>query len=205
MTTSKRRRKWRKSSGIVDVQDRSPLPIGRTETEQALRVDALDATTNITARHEAISILADYYEQSGQFSRALLWRELLVVAANRHALLEEIPDLLTRPNKPKEFDCRRNQMMWLLRKQGESVRKVGAAFALSATRVEQIVALEDRRINMYAKKEQLWPTLKATERLIAAGALDGDRPNRSGRQEPWFDLCDLPPDDWPTEHKQRGK
>lgn len=194
------------------------LPIGRDEVERSLRAAALDAKPRTTlelekcnaTRHDAISILADYYEQHGQSSRAALWREQLVdlkkrPADRQHALLEEIPDLLTRPYGPKTFDHRRSQMVWLLRKQGVSVRKVGTAFGLSPTRVEQIVALEDRHINAHAKDEQLWPTLKATERLLAVGALGGDRPTRRGRQEPWFDLCELPPDDWPAEHKRRGK
>lgn len=194
------------------------LPNERFEIEQNLRTAALDAKPRTTLdleacndqRYAAISILADFYEQHGQPSRAALWRAHLVAEskrpiARRHALLEQIPDLLTRLHRPQAFDCRRSQMVWLLRKQGGIVRKIGSAFGFSATRVEQIVALEDRRINVHARDEQLRPTLKATERLVAAGALPGDRPCRAGRQELWFDLCDLPPDDWPTEHKRHGK
>ena len=200
------------SVGDNSEQSRCPhtLPIGRSEIEHALRTDALDAKIDCAERRAAISILADFYEQYGQPSRAALWREQLVPMGERplgrrSRVLEEVPDLLTRPPRSRASDCRRNQMIWLLRKQGGTVRKVGAAFGLSATRIEQIVALEDRRINMHAKDEQLWPTLKATERLVAAGALAGDRPARPGLHEPWFDLCDLPPDDWPAEHKRRGK
>lgn len=190
----------------------------QVEVEKALRASALDAKPRTTLeleecngdRRAAISILADFYEQHGQPSRAALWREQLSAMNQRpldrrHRALEEIPDLLTRPHRPQAFDCRRNQMVWLLRKQGVSVRKVGAAFGLSATRVEQLVAVEDQHIRMHAKNEQLWPTLKATERLVAAGALSGDRPTRRGHQESWFDFCDMPPDDWPAEHKRRGK
>lgn len=185
------------------------LSLARCAVEQALRAAALDKACTI-ARLEAISILADYYEEHGQGSRAALWREQLVDVKKRpadrqHPLLEEVPDLLTRVHRLKEFDCRRSQMVWLLRKQGGTVRKVGAAFKLSPTRVEQIVALEDQRINTHSRDEQLRPTLKATERLLAAGALAGDRPTRRGHQEPWFGFCELPPDDWPAEHKRRGK
>lgn len=169
------------------------------ELEQLLRTQALDSAKR-TERKAAIAILADFYEQHGQPSRAALWREQLSGNPTR------VPDLLTRPHRPQGTDCRRSQMIWLLRKQGTSVRKVARAFDLSGTRVEQIVALEDRRIRMHARNEQLHPTLKATERLVAAGALSGDRPTRRGHQESWFDLCeDELPEDWPAEHKRRGE
>ena len=173
------------------------------ELELTLRTQALDTTKGAgAARKAAIAILADFYEEHGQLSRAVLWRAQL----DPHGARREVPDLLTRPHRPQAADCRRNQMIWLLRKQGASVRKVATAFALSATRVEQIVALEDRRIGMHAMHEQLRPTLKATERLVAIGALSGDRPTRHGHQERWFDLdVDEPPQDWPAEHKRRGK
>jgi hypothetical protein len=152
-------------------------------------------------RREAIAVLADYYEECGQSSRAVLWRWQLDAKNS----WREIPDLLTRPHRSQAADCRRNQMIWLLRKQGASVRKVGSAFDISATRVEQIVKIEDDRIQVYARNEQLRPTLKATERLIAAGALPGERPTRAGVQERWVELDDVPPDDWPAEHRRRGK
>lgn len=178
------------------------------EHERLLRAAALDTSKGGRADRKAtIAILADFYEQNGQLSRAALWRELLspqLRDRRRHVLIET-PDLLTRPHQPQAPDCRRNQMIWLLRTQGLSARKTAAAFGLSATRVEQIVVIEDRRINEYARNEQLRPTLKATERLVASGALPGDHPTRHGRQEPWFDLVDEPPQDWPAEHKRRGK
>jgi len=170
------------------------------ELELDLRAQALDATKRAD-RKAAIAILADFYEEHGQLSRAALWRTQLVPNGARR----EVPDLLTR-HRPQASDCRRNPMIWLLRKQGASVRKVAAAFDLSATRVEQIVEIEDLRICTLAKNEQLRPTLKATERLVAIGALSGDRPTRYGHQERWFDLdVDEPPQDWPAEHKRRGK
>lgn len=180
------------------------------EPELELRTDALDAKSSRGERRAAIAVLADYYEEHGQLSRAGLWRELLSAKGERPStvfatVLNEVPDLLTRPHRPQASDCRRNQMIWLLRKQGASVRKVGVAFGLSGTRVEQIVSLEDRRINEHARKEQLKPSLAATERLIAAGALPADQPTRPGRQEPWFDFCDEPPENWPAEHKRRRK
>jgi len=171
------------------------------ELELTLRAQALDATKR-SDRKAAIAILADFYEEHGQLSRAVLWRAQL----DPNGARREVPDLLTRLHRPPAVDCRRNQMIWLLRKQGASVRKVATAFDLSATRVEQIVALEDRRIGMHVRNEQLRPTLKATERLVAIGALSGDRPTRHGKQELWFDLdVDEPPQDWPAEHKRRGK
>lgn len=177
------------------------------EHELLLRATALDTSKKGRAdRRAAIAILADFYEQHGQPSRAALWRELLSPQARdrRRHVLNELPDLLTRPQRPQGTDCRRNQMIWLLRTQDLSVRKTAAAFELSGTRVEQIVAHEDRLINMHARNEQLRPTLKATERLVAIGALPGDRPTR-GHHEHWFDLVDEPPEDWPAEHKRREK
>jgi hypothetical protein len=177
------------------------------EHERLLRAAALDTSKGGRAdRKAAIAILADFYEQHGQPSRAALWRDLLSPQSRdprRYVL--ETPDLLTRPHQPQAPDCRRNQMIWLLRTQGLSARKTAAAFGLSATRVEQIVMIEDRRINVHARDEQLRPMLKATERLMAIGALPGDCPTWHGRQEPWFDLVDEPPQDWPAEHKRRGE
>lgn len=197
-----------RSKAQAAQRPRQSASLGSSEVEQSLRERAL--TKNSADQCAAILILADFYEYHGQPSRAALWREQLLEMPKRpierrHALLEEIPDLRTRAHRQRAFDSRRNQMMWLLRKQGVSVRKVGEAFGLSPTRIEQLVAAEDRLICLHAKGEQLWPTLKATERLIAAGALTGDRPTRAGHQELWFDLRELPPDDWPAEHKRRGK
>jgi hypothetical protein len=179
--------------------------LAKSEIERTLRARAFDAAPRSTLelsectddRRAAIEILADFYEHHGQPSRAALWREQL------SNMGDGVPDLLTRTPRPQAFDTRRAQMIWLLRKQGVSVRKVGAAFGLSATRVEQIVAGEDAFIRSYARNEQLRPTLKATERLVAAGALPGDRPTRPRHQESWFDLCEMPPEDWPAEHMRR--
>jgi hypothetical protein len=172
--------------------------------EQALAPCALDASSQ-TDHCLAISVLADFYEEHGQPSRATLWREQL--DPHRHygpCLPPAVPDLLTRPHRPQGFDCRRNQMMWLLRQQGVNGRKVGIAFGLSATRVEQIIALEDRRIRMHARNEQKAPTLKATTRLIAAGAF-GQRPGVWDSVQPQggFHFGDEPPEDWPAEHKRK--
>jgi len=182
------------------------------EPERTLRMQALDRTKGKRVeREEAIAILADFYEERGQSSRAALWREQLLPSSERRRhVLDEVPDLLTRPHLPQAADCRRNQMIWLLRTQGLSSRKTAAAFGLSSTRVEQIVAVEDRRIGMHARNEQLRPTLKATERLVAADALPGDRPTRYGYQEPWFELGAELPQDWPAvcdleRDKRRGK
>jgi hypothetical protein len=167
------------------------------EIEQVLRAQALDVKSPIADRRLTISILADFYEERGQLSRAALWREQ--IDSDQRRGTQEAPDLQTRSNRPQAFDRRRNQMMWLLRQQGLSVRKVGAAFGLSATRVEQIVALEDQRIRMHAAREHKMPTMRATERLNAAGALRGEAP--------WSGLdlgADLP-EDWPAEHKRRRK
>lgn len=205
--------------------DRPPSEVlASTEVERSLRDRALDphprATLDLEAcnadRRDAISILADFYEEHGQPSRAALWREQLLEAGQRpigrqHHELEELPDLLTRTLPTfQALDFRRSQMIWLLRKQGVSARKIGAAFRIlafnpnfSATRVEQLVRHEDQRIRIHATYEQLWPTLKATQRLIAAGALSGDRPTPTGRPAAWFDFCELPPEDWPAEHKRR--
>ena len=177
------------------------------EHELLLRTAALDTSKGGRSdRKAAIAILADFYEQNGQPSRAALWRELISPQSRdrRRHVLNELPDLLTRPQRPQATDCRRNQLIWLLRTQGLSARKTAAAFGLSGTRVEQIVAIEDRRINVHAKNEQLRPTLKATERLVAIGALPGDRPALD-HQVLWFDLVDEPPEDWPAEHKRHGK
>lgn len=172
----------------------SPTKEANFEVELELRARALDAKSAIDDRRVVISILADFYEQHGQPSRAALWRAQLesVQCRDRRYVPHDVPDLQTRPRRPQAFDCRRNQMIWLLRQLDLSVRKTAAAFDLSATRIEQIVALEDRRINMHARNERRTPTLKATERLAIAGALRGDG-----------QLGEEPPEDWPAEHKRR--
>ena len=83
-------------------------------------------------------------------------------------------------------------MIWLLR-QHLSVRKVAALFDLSPTRVEQIVGIEEMRIEGHARREIFKPTLKATERLARAGALRGG-----------VCLGVEPPDDWPVAHRKNG-
>lgn len=182
----------------------APTKEAAFELELELRAKALDASKRaIEDRRAAIAVLADFYEQHGQPSRATLWRAQLASAKDPEPryVPHDVPDLQTRERRFQDPDPRRNQMIWLLRKLDLSVRTVAAAFDLSATRIAQIVGHEDRRIRMHAKKEQLRPTLKATERLVVAGALPGDRPARSDR-ETWFDLCEEPPEDWPAEHKR---
>ena len=176
------------------------------ELELELRARALDASKGaIKERLATIAILADYYEHHGQPSRATLWRVQLDPDKDPEPryVPHDVPDLLTRQRRFQDPDPRRNQMIWLLRKLDLSVRVVAAAFDLSATRIAQIVALEDRRISMHAKKEQLRPTLKATERprgcwgaaWRSAVDLGSGRLGSISREES--------PEDWPAEHKRR--
>jgi hypothetical protein len=167
-------------------------------TEEELRAQALDKKD--PNNRDAIAVLVDFYEQRGQLSRAALWRKALYPHYVR-----EIPDLLTQQPRLSAVDNRRNQMIWLLRTQGLQARAVGDAFDLSVERVRQIIIREDHGINFHSRNEQLHPTMKATERLIAAGALPGDRPTPPGCSERWFSFVDEPPEDWPAEHKRHGK
>lgn len=174
--------------------------------EQVLR-DAAARELNSSARHneaEASAVLADFYEHDGQLSRATLWREherLLKLGSDRSSP----PDLLAkrRQNPLSPVDPRRNAMIWLLhgvwRDDGgmealHAINMVHLAFKLSWQTIRNIVKQRDFVVRDSTIEECNHPTMRATQRLIEAGALprwiDPDRANEDV-------MVELPPDTWP--------
>lgn len=158
--------------------------MSKLETELALRAAAgLD--------EGASAVLADFYERDGQLSRAALWRDR---DRARRTLFATPPDFLVESVKgPRRrlnatVDPRRNVMLWLLYgviygrrgkdryyvdlKQARLEADVVAEyFGLSRSTIHQVVTERDRMIWESARRERATPTLRATQRLIAAGAL----------------------------------
>lgn len=158
--------------------------MSKHEDEQKLRVAAgLD--------DGASDVLADYYERDGQLSRAALWRD---PARARRTLFAVPPDFLIESVKGSRrrlnatVDPRRNVMLWLLygviygrrgrdryyidAKQARLEADVVAEhFELSRSTIHQVVTERDRMIWESSRAERAAPTLRATQRLIAAGAL----------------------------------
>lgn len=148
------------------------------QCEQELR-----ALTYVKGAKEAASILADFYEQHGQPSRAMLWRR--VTRVQRRAA-----DLVVQDPK-----WQRKVMMWLL---GNVARQtvVARAFRLSQTWAKTLTRDVERRICEVANAERHHPTMAATLRLQTAGAL----PKSFERGA--FRLGEVPPESWPVTTRQ---
>lgn len=136
----------------------------------------------------AREILADYYEESGQLSRAAMWRD-----PERPRGVD--PDLNVPDKSSCAEDSRRAAMIWLLQ-HVMSERTIAKAFDISGTRVRQILHRLDRDIRAIEKTERLRPTMAATQRLSAAGALlpRGTRMLGFGEELPA---------DWPANRRSR--
>jgi hypothetical protein len=65
---------------------------------------------------------------------------------------------------------RRNAVIWLLRPH-LTLKAIGKRFSLSPERVRQIEHRVDRLVRLADLAERMSPTMAATQRLIAAGAL----------------------------------
>lgn len=162
------------------------------------------------------AILADFYEHHGQPTRATLWRE--------HERLMELgaargfpPDLMLKKNSLSPVDPRRNAMIWLLdgvQKHLETIDlmaamrfpiKFSAYFKLTYPTIRTIVKQRDRVIWEAAVAECNFPTMRATQRLAAIGALPmptpgvkSDAPWRRATAERFLSDVELPPDTWPV-------
>jgi hypothetical protein len=135
------------------------------------RETALRAAANRRA-DGACDVLADFYEVDGQLSRAALWRR--TINGERDLLVK-------RHDGIHPVDPRRNAMIWALVVQGMAdfadrdapvtLAAVASHFGLTARTIATIVARIDHKIASASMREIREPTLAATERLIAAGAL----------------------------------
>jgi len=130
---------------------------------------------------EAASVLADFYEQHGQLSRAMLWRRSTRVHAQKRPA-----DLVIHDPK-----WQRKVMMWLLG-HVTSQAVVARAFRSSRTWTRTLNNEIERKICATANEERHHPTMAATLRLQAAGALP--KPFERGA----FKLGEPPPDNWPN-------
>ncbi len=144
--------------------------------EQELR-----ALTRVKGAKEAALVLADFYEQHGQPSRAMLWR-----AQRRSA------DLVVQDPK-----WRRHAMIWLL-SHVASQTVISRAFRISKSSVQTWKSATERRICEVANEERHHPTMAATRRLQAAGALP--KPFEPGA----FKLGEVPPESWPLTRERKA-
>jgi hypothetical protein len=172
---------------------------------------AVAERTDTIATMTAVAVLADYYEDNGQPSRAALWREharLVKLGAHRRFP----PDLLLKKNSLSSVDPRRNAMIWLLhcvwRDDGgmHALRKMNwlpIHFSLTWSTIRAIVKKNDRAIFVAAITECKDPTMRATQRLIEARALPA---LSSG--DYFLSSVEIPPDTWPVTNndvRRRGK
>jgi hypothetical protein len=141
------------------------------------------------ASDNARAILADYYEESGQPSRAAMWREPRTVGIGVD------PDLNVPDKSSCAEDSRRAAMIWLLQ-HVMSERAIAKALDVSGTRVRQILHRLDRDILTIKAAELRHPTMAATQRLGAAGAL------RSASMDVFGEP---PPADWPMNRRRRSR
>lgn len=140
----------------------------------------LRAQTRAKGAKEAALILADFYEQHGQPSRAMLWRRLVRVHAQRCPADLVIQDL----------KWQRKVLMWLLG-HTTSQAQIARAFKSSASWTRELIQEVEIKICEAANMERHRPTMAATLRLQAAGALP--RPFERGA----FALGNAPPENWP--------
>jgi hypothetical protein len=146
------------------------------QLEQGLR-----AQTREKGAGEVALVLADFYEERGQPSRAMLWRRSTRVHAQRRAA-----DLICQDPR-----WRRKVMMWLLG-HVTSQTKVARAFKSSDSWARVLIREVELKICEAANVERHHPTMTATLRLQAAGALP--KPFERGA----FELGEVPPESWPA-------
>jgi hypothetical protein len=157
------------------------------EDEDELRAEAL-------ANAHAARVLADAYEADGQLSRAAAWRAHAL--SPRESLDGGPPDLYARrTRKTQRVDRRRSAMIWLLRT-GANHRYVTRPilanyFGISTQQIRKYEHLGWHQIRCAANQEVRAPTMRATQRLLEAGAL--------AELSPFLEDVELPPDNWPRE------
>jgi hypothetical protein len=131
---------------------------------------------------EDARVLADFYEQHGQLSRAKLWRTERRI--NKRA--GNAADLLVKDPK-----WRRKVMMWLLGHVTTQAH-VASVFRSSPSWARALIREVEVRVCDAANEERHHPTMAATLRLQAVGALPA--PYVRGA----FVLGYPPPESWPT-------
>lgn len=129
--------------------------------EIQLRRDALDEQPGAT------DVLADFYEERGQQSRAAMWRR---PDRDEKTNGERDRTCVKTVARPSPVDPRRDAMIWILCLTGLSFTAVGNAFQLSVTRVSQIANRIDREVYLAARAARLNMD-SVTRRLRAAGAV----------------------------------
>ncbi len=153
-----------------------------------LREQGLRALTHAKGAREAADVLADFYEQCGQPSRAKLWRDMRIRPRKRNPA-----DLINQDPK-----WRRKVMIWLL---GHVAPRstVARAFRSSPEMVRIRSREVEQRICEVANAERHHPTMAATLRLQAAGALLAPFEQRA------FELGTPPPESWPVTQREGGR
>lgn len=151
-----------------------------TESDYQLEQD-LRAQTRVKGAREGAKVLADFYEQRGQPSRAVLWRRVMRVHAQRRPA-----DLVVQ-----DLSWRRKVAIWLAGHM-TSQTVVGRHFRSSASWTRVVIQEVERKICEAANTERHRPTMIATQRLQAVGALPP--PFARGA----FVLGEVPPESWPV-------
>lgn len=101
---------------------------------------------------------------------------------------------MDRRRHPNRISEHRAAIAWLLHGAGATYSAIGRGLGINPGRVRQLERYTESQIMRDAREEQRRPTLAATQRLIAAGALRPD----SSRLSPFVqipDIDELPPMD----------
>lgn len=130
-------------------------------TEVRLRHDAIGAQPG------AVDVLADFYEERGQLSRAALWRH---PNRNKKTYGERDRTCVEKLSHTSPVDPRRDAMIWILCLTDLPFAAIGKAFKLSVSRVREVANRIDREIYFAARAERL-QTDPAIRRLRAARAI----------------------------------
>lgn len=176
-------------------------------TEARLRRAARESHPGATA------VLADFYEERGQQSRAALWRR-----PDRDEKTDGERDrtCIKTITRLSPIDPRRDAMIWLLCIAGLPLPSIGQAFKLCKSRVRGIANRIDREVYLAARAESM-KTEPVARRLRAVGAIltlpDAAavhlmwqaREERERRQR--ILRVELPPDSWPytRPHEERRR
>lgn len=158
----------------------------------------------IAGSKESAIVLADFYEERGQPSRARLWRARAVIAVTHWA---NIPDLLTPDVGPYgKCDPRRTSMIGLLSRVMRPTA-IARAFDLSPGNIRQIITRQNERVRYNAsyeidKAQRTACGMPAVRRLVAARALT--TPGRIPGMDSGcnsllpYAFGDVPPETWPA-------
>jgi hypothetical protein len=175
-------------------------------TEQELRLAARGSQPG------SQDVLADFYEEHGQLSRAALWRRS---ESDERTEGERDRVCVKKFARLSPIDPRRDAMIWILCLTGMPFTAVGKAFKLSVSRVREVANRIDREVYLAARAERL-RTEPVARRLRTAGAVlvlpeedDEDlgwqaREERERRERTL--RIEIPPASWPytrTHEKHR--